>query len=454
MARLPGLGQVRELLKQAGRILRADGERTRTQRDAATAFLVRTASAAIVYLSQVVLARWMGGHEYGIYVFVWTWVLVLGGLSTLGMPVAMMRLLPQYVVKGEFALVRGLVRSARLVALGTGTAVALIGLAVLWLLGDRIASPYVLPVYLALACLPLCALSDLQDGIARGRGWIAVGLLPPYVLRPLMLIACMTLAHQFGLPMDARTGAASAVVAAWVSGLVQTVLLNFRLRGEIPAGPRRYDFKTWRATTLPLLVLGTCELALQSTDVLVVSAYLTPNEVGMYFAAAKTMSLVLFVHYAVGSAVGNRFSALSARGDQAGLQAFVRDAVRWTFWPSLVAAGAILALGKPLLWLFNPQFTEAYPVMFILAVGYLVRASMGPADYVLNMLGERWLCAAVLAVSAILNIALAFALVPVFGMKGAAAATSMALMTAAILNYVVARRRLELEISVWTLRKR
>ena len=120
----------------------------------------------------------------------------------------------------------------------------------------------------------------------------------------------------------------------------------------------------------------------------------------------------MFIHYAVGSAVANRFSALKARGDHAGLQALVSDAVHWTFWPSLAGAVVILALGKPLLWLFSPQFTAAYPVMFVLAVGFLVRASMGPAEFVLNMLGEQSLCALVLAASAAIDIALCFALVP------------------------------------------
>jgi O-antigen/teichoic acid export membrane protein len=65
------------------------------------------------------------------------------------------------------------------------------------------------------------------------------------------------------------------------------------------------------------------------------------------------------------------------------------------------------------------------------------------------MLGEQSLCAVVLAVSAVLDVALSFALVPRFGLMGAATATSVALVTAALMNYVVARRRLALEISIW-----
>ena len=156
----------------------------------------------------------------------------------------------------------------------------------------------------------------------------------------------------------------------------------------------------------------------------------------------------MFVHYAVGSAVANRFAALGARGDQESLDNFARDAAHWTFWPSLAAAVIILALGVPLLWLFGPQFVDGYPVMLILVVGFLFRSSMGPAEFLLNMLGKQSLCAAVLVSVALLNVALNFALVPHYGLIGAATATSVALMTAALMNNVVVSRRLELDL-VW-----
>ena len=50
--------------------------------------------------------------------------------------------------------------------------------------------------------------------------------------------------------------------------------------------------------------------------------------------------------------------------------------------------------------------------MCILVVGFLFRSSMGPAEFLLNMLGEQALCATVLTACALLDIALNFALVP------------------------------------------
>ncbi len=206
---------------------------------------------------------------------------------------------------------------------------------------------------------------------------------------------------------------------------------------------------------MPLIVIAACEITRQGADVLIIAHYLTPTHVAIYCAAAKTMSLMMFVHYAVGSAVANRFAALGARGDAESLRAFVADAVRWTFWPSLAAAVVLLLLGMPLLWLFGPQFVEGYPVMLILVVGFLFRSAMGPAEFLLNMLGQQTACAAVLVTTAILNIALNLLLVPAFGLVGAAAATSASLVTAALLNYIAVSWRLGLDIAIWrNVRKR
>ncbi|MCB1506648.1 MAG: lipopolysaccharide biosynthesis protein [Hyphomicrobiaceae bacterium] len=449
----PFNGDVRaQLVKAAAtvvNVLKGENETTRTQRDALTAFAVRVASAALLYLSQIVLARWMGGFEYGIYVFVWTWVLVLGGLSHLGLNLVMIRLIPEYREKGEFDLLRGLLRGGRLAALGIGTIFAALGAAMLWAFGSHIENHFVLPLFLALVCVPMFALTDIQDGIGRGQAWMGVALLPPYVLRPLLLLAAMSVAYLAGLPMQATTAAGAAILATWLAALIQTAVINRRLAHAMPSGTRAYDFGFWFKTSAPLMMIVGADLVLQNTDLLVISRYLTPTDVGIYYAAAKTMALIMFVHYAVGSAVANRFAALNARGDREGLRQFVRDAVNWTFWPSLLCAVAILALGKPLLWLFGPKFTEGYPVMFVLVIGFLFRSAMGPAEFLLNMLGEQALCATVLSFTALLNIALNFALVPNFGLMGAATATALSLVTAAVMNYIVVRRRLDIEIGIW-----
>lgn len=424
-------------------------ERALSQRNAISAFTVRVASAALLYLMQVVLARWMGGYEYGIYVFVWTWVLVLGGLAPLGLDVAVIRLIPEYRERGQTSLLRGILFGARLSAFFVGCAIAGAGLFGIWAFHDIVTNHYVLPAYLAMICLPLYALATVQDGIGRGYAWMNLALVPPYIVRPLLILLTMVGAHEAGLPMAASTAAAAAIIGTLLATVLQLVLMNRRIARNVEAVPRQTEFDRWLPMSAPLLAITACELVFQNADVLIISTFMDPQSVGIYFAAAKTMSLILFVHYAVGSAVANRFSALKARGDTAELKAAVHDAVHWTFWPSLAGAAVILSLGQPLLSLFGPDFTAGYPVMFILVIGFLFRSAMGPAEYLLNMLGEQSRCAQVLVGSAILNVILNLCLVPPFGLIGAACATSASMMIAALLNYVVVRKRLGLEIAIW-----
>ncbi len=437
------------ILDQIFNVFSSNGERERTQRNAVIAFSVRCLSAALMYGTQIILARWMGSFDYGIYVLVWTWVLILGGLSHFGLSLASIRLVPVYREREDLDGLRGLTVGSRLAALACGTAIMALGLTGIWLFEPLIEHHFVLPLYLGLICIPLFALTDVQDGLGRGNAWMSVALVPPYILRPMLLLAAMYVAHAQGAAMTAPTAAAAAIIATWASGLIQTVLLNARLRDSVPRGDRSYRFGAWLKISLPLLVILFCEVLLQNTDILVISRYMSPSDLAIYYAAGKSMALIMFVHYAVGSAVANRFATLNARGDREGLKAFVRDSVNWTFWPSLGCALIILAFGKPLLWLFGPQFEAGYPVMCILVVGFLFRSSMGPAEYLLNMLGEQALCATVLFAAAVLNIALNFALVPTYGLIGAATATSISLVMLALMNSIVVWRRLAIEIAIW-----
>jgi len=53
-------------------LLGGSSEASVTRRLAGTIFVIRVFSAALAYFSQILLARWMGGSDYGVYVYVWT----------------------------------------------------------------------------------------------------------------------------------------------------------------------------------------------------------------------------------------------------------------------------------------------------------------------------------------------------------------------------------------------
>ena len=96
--------------------------------------------------------------------------------------------------------------------------------------------------------------------------------------------------------------------------------------------------------------------------------------------------------------------------------------------------------------LFGPEFVTGYDIMFIAAIGLLVRAAVGPVERLLNMLGQQYICAAAYAAAFVMNVALCVLMVPRFGGHGAAAATSISLVFETVVLFWIVRRRLGLHM--------
>ena len=289
----------------------------------------------------------------------------------------------------------------------------------------------------------------MQDGISRSYHWINLALLPLYVIRPLAIIALMALAFAAGYPTDAVTAMTAAVIATWATTIGQLLTLNRRLAATIVAGTRSYDIGKWFMTSIPIFVVGGFYYLPSYTDVLVLQEFRSPDEVAIYFAATKIIALIAFVYFSVSAATAHKFAEYGVSEDRDQLVDFLASSIRWTFWPSLGAAALVLAVGRPLLWLFGPQFVEGYSILFILCIGLLARAAVGPVERLLNMLGEQQACALVYAGAFAVNLILCIVLIPPLGLNGAAVSCSAALIVESIALFCVTKRRLGLHVFIW-----
>lgn len=426
--------------------LGGSGEASLTRRLAGTIFLIRVLSAGLAYLSQILLARWMGGSDYGTYVYVWTWVLLLGSMLDVGIASSAQKIIPDYRTSGQQALLRGFLSGGRWLTLATSTAAALLVAGLVALLSPWIDAGERMPLYIGCLTLPAFVVANTQDGIARSHDWMTLGLMPQFIIRQTLIIGFTAGAVVLGLDLGATAAMAASAAAVWLAMLGQMLVLNDRLRLHIEPGPKQYDLRGWLAISLPILLVESFYLLLSYTDVLVLQQFRSSEEVGIYFAVVKTLALVSFIHYAMSATTAHRFAEYHALGDKVRLSAYVAHAIKWTFWPSLAATLVLLALGKPLLFLFGAQFTAGYDIMFIAAIGLVVRAAIGPVERLLNMLGQQRACAMAYAAAFVMNLVLCILLVPQFGGHGAAAATSLSLAFETVLLFRIVKQRLGLHV--------
>ena len=417
-------------------------ETSAAQRMALIAFSIRILSAAIAFISQIILARMMGDFEYGIFVFVWVIAVILGNLSCLGFHTAVIRFLPQYRTSGADEAVRGLAVTARIFAMLSATMIAGTGIAALYFLGDRIESHYVQPLFVGAFVLPMIALGDVLDGTARANGWAVNALSPTYIVRPMLILAFVAGAIGLGRMADANTAIVAALAATYLTTLAQFLVITARLRRRYPARHVEVHFRDWLLVAFPIFLIEGFYFMLTNADVIIVGIYLPPEKVAVYFAAAKTMALVHFVYFAVKAAAAQRFSALVSGSDRMALATFARQTVQWTFWPSLIVGGIVIASGPFLLSLFGPSFETGHLVMVILFAGIIAKAMIGPGEVLLTMAGELKICAAIYAGALAANLALNVTLIPLWGLYGAAAATAGAMILEAVLLHLIVRQRL------------
>lgn len=429
-----------------GRLTGGSSEASLTRRLAATIFVIRVISAGLAYVSQILLARWMGTSDYGIYVYVWTWVLLLGSMMDFGISASAQKIIPEYRASGAHALLRGFLSGSRWLTFAVSALVSL-GLAgIVRLLSPWIDPAEVLPLYIGCMTLPAFVVANTQDGIARSHDWMQLGLMPQFIIRQALIIGITACAFLLGYHLGAVAAMVASLGAVWIAMAGQMLVLNRKLADHIEPGPKAYDIGGWLAVSLPILLVESFYLLLSYTDVLVLQQFRPSDEVGVYFAVVKTLALVSFIHYAMSATTAHRFAEFNASGDKARLSAYVAHAISWTFWPSLAATILLLAFGKPLLWLFGPQFTVGYDLMFVAAIGLVVRSAIGPVERLLNMLGQQKICALAYALAFVMNVVLCIALVPRYGSHGAAAATSISLTFETVLLFWIVRQRLGLHV--------
>ena len=151
------------------------------QRAALTVFAIRVGSAGFAYGAQVLAARLMGWDAYGIFASVWVWTAMLGHTLTLGLSQGACRFVPGDQAQGDLDLARGYIRAGALVTGGAALAVACLGAALLALEPDLFAPAYRAPIVVALCVMPLFALQDYLEGVARSQNWVGLAIAVIYV---------------------------------------------------------------------------------------------------------------------------------------------------------------------------------------------------------------------------------------------------------------------------------
>ncbi len=429
----------------------ADAIERETRAMALAGIAARVVNAGLTFLTQVLFARLMGPAEYGVSATAMTLMLLVAGVSTLGLTPMAQRFWPEYEATEDRAKLRGLLRFSLWAPLAIGTAFAAAGSLLVTLLGPLLSPAVAAATCLALLAVPAQVSLDVVEGVALARGWKLLSYGFAFVLRPLLVPVIFLTAWFFGARADANIAALASALATGLAALLLLVLVGLKAARLLGGGPVVEERRRWLSAGLPVMLMEAAFLLTTSTDIVLLAIFRDDATVGAYGAASRLVALVAFIHAGLTWASGHHFSALHAQGDHVRLAVYAARASRWTFWPSLALA-IVVALAAPLLLtLFGKGFEGGALITGLLLLGLLARAAAGPAEQLLVMTDNQDSCAYAYAWAFVVNVGLGVAIVPEHGALGAAACTAVAYFVASLIVAREVRERLGFDVHLVSL---
>lgn len=302
----------------------------------------------------------------------------------------------------------------------------------------------------ALVSLALTLSTSIYTGADRvvTGGWISLVLRPLLALVFLAVLIFLDLLRAFDL-FAAQVLAALLALAAAITLARHLIRPTLRLI-TIP-GIR------WQPAHLRYLRIGVVLAASQTlismstqVDILVLTAFRAPEEVGYYHAAARAALVIsMFAGMTAAVAAPTLMSQVS-QGDKTAITGTVRNIAFVGFSITFAAFATVLLIGQYYLRLYGPGFESVYPVMILLCGAFVVFSLAGPAQMVLR--AHRldrvtlWALAAAVTINALLSILL----VGSFGMWGVALATAAQFVVMGVAMNMSCRYWLGLRVGLFT----
>ncbi|PZO10649.1 MAG: flippase [Leptolyngbya foveolarum] len=412
-------------------------------------FGLRLTYSALTFLTSILLARVLGQSGFGIYTYSIVWAYLLSVPATMGFDNFVVKQIAVYQTQASWRLMNGLLKWANRTVILSSTSVALLAILVASVLRDGTQSETFLGFCIAMLLMPALSLRNVRRGAMRGLNNVAQGLLPELLFDPLILII---------FTVGAYVVVGDALTPLWViifygigSGITLLIVSRFlkqTLPNEVVEAKPAYEGRFWLSAAIPFMLLESVPIINSQVDVLMLGAFKGATAVGLYVPVNRGAQLITFILMAVGSSLSPVIASKYADGKMADLQQTITSSVRVVAGVAFLFAATLIVFSSFYLSLFGPEFLAGQDALYIFCTGNFIATSMGLSYGALNMTGHEREAATIGWGATISNIILNAVLIPLWGVNGAALATSLGSATGALISLIMVKKTLNLDMTI------
>lgn len=401
-------------------------------------------NAAAGFLLVAVVTRGVGAAGAGV---VFTGVAVFtiaSNAAKLGADTALVRFVARDLVATGGRTVPRLLRAAVVPALAAGTAAAGVLLAppvARALLPGLPPGEAVAVVRLFAVFLPVATVSLVLLGATRGYGTVVPFVGVEQVGKPLLRVLA-------ALPLALLAPGVPTLAAAWLlptplgAAVAWWALRRCRRpRRPDPGGPAASAREFWRFAA-PRAVSSIFDIASVWVGVVLLSMLGTSADAGVYTAVGRLVTAGTLLQLAVRLAVAPQLSSLLSRERPAAAEALHRLSTRWIVLFSWPLFAVLAVFPGTVLSVFGAGFRHGAAALAALCAASAVNVAVGNAQTVVLMAGRSSWNLGTTAAAFTAQVGLGVALVPHWGVLGAAAAWGAAIVVDNLASAYLVRRRL------------
>ncbi len=412
-------------------------------------FLTRIVGAASVFMTQILLARWMGAAEVGIYVYAFAWCNLLSIVAGVGLHAAAIRFIGKGLADDRHDLIVGFSRRGTQIVFAISIAFAVTGAAIVYVTHGLINNSYMDALLWGAASIPFLALISWEGTVAQGLSWFGLAFLPSNVYRPLLFLAALAAAWFLGETLNAANVMLyhlEVMAGIWV---FISIYMKLKLRRQFPKIKPSYETALWLRTSYPLLIIMLFSSYFLEINVVSVAMYFQPDQLAIFNACFRVAVLIAFGIQSVDAILLPRAALLYSSNDTVGLQRITALTTQLKFWSAVVAVVLLSFFGKFILRYFGESFVVGYEALMILAAAQVVRAGLGPVSQLLSITGNHYASLYVSIFATALMFVLNYVLIDKYGVNGAAYTVLAVMSIEALLLSIVVKRRLGVNASIF-----
>jgi O-antigen/teichoic acid export membrane protein len=405
-------------------------------------FSIQLISVVFIFIGNVLVARWFGEENYGLYSHIFNWFSLLSIIAIAGMDDYHIAVLPGLKLKNDFGSIRKILKWS-LISIAVASAIVMVVFSLVvsnfkikGLYDNQFIFRY------SISLILLFAISSNLTSFLRGLDVIVKSQLAEKILRPLIFIGVLAVFFFTGKSSQSIFQLIAAMGVAVFIGLIFQAFLIKKSLGSVsnaPAVKTAPDFSFSRNKYF--LAMSILYVLTARIDILSLGSMVSLKEVGYYNVALKFADIIAYPVVIINLVIPTFLSKHHHLQDKSEIFKLIRNGARGMFFGCIIALTVAVAAGPALLTLYGENFITAYQPLIILGIAQLITAFAGPVcAYFLVSGGERIATICMLS-NVLVTITGCYFLIPHFGINGAAVANLLGFITFNLLLAVFFYRR-------------